>query len=118
MNFNLLNDELNPICHLLALLGAHRFFHVSGLRVKTHFSCYFSIVYYPYILFLPGHQQSCPPSTLIIHSDPLNTHYYAIATSCQTPSHISPLRTPVRATLPHIGKDYTLCSTVLPCRLK
>ena len=26
------NAELNPICHLLALLGAHHIFHVSGLR--------------------------------------------------------------------------------------
>jgi transposase len=29
-----LNVELNPICHLLALLEAHHIFHVSGLRVK------------------------------------------------------------------------------------
>jgi hypothetical protein len=28
------NAELNPICHLLALLGAHHILHVSGLRVK------------------------------------------------------------------------------------
>jgi hypothetical protein len=34
-HFNPLNAELNPICHLLALLGAHHIFHVSGLRVKT-----------------------------------------------------------------------------------
>ena len=32
--FNPLNAELNPICHLLALLGAHHIFHVSRLRVK------------------------------------------------------------------------------------
>jgi len=32
--FNPLNAELNPICHLLALLGAHHILHVSGLRVK------------------------------------------------------------------------------------
>jgi len=32
--FNPSNAELNPICHLLALLGAHYIFHVSGLRVK------------------------------------------------------------------------------------
>ena len=32
--FNPLNAEINPICHLLALLGAHHIFHVSGLRVK------------------------------------------------------------------------------------
>jgi len=31
---NPLKAELNPICHLLALLGAHYIFHVSGLRVK------------------------------------------------------------------------------------
>jgi len=29
-----LNAELNPICHLLALLGAHPIFHVSRIRVK------------------------------------------------------------------------------------
>jgi len=33
-SFNPLNAELNPICHLLALLGAHHIFHVSGLRVN------------------------------------------------------------------------------------
>jgi len=32
--FNPLNPELNPICYLLALLGAHRFLHVSRIRVK------------------------------------------------------------------------------------
>jgi len=32
---NTLNSELNLICHLLALLGAHHILHVSGLRVNT-----------------------------------------------------------------------------------
>ena len=27
---NTLNAELNPICNLLALLGAHHIFHISG----------------------------------------------------------------------------------------
>ena len=31
---NPLNSELNPICFLLALLGAHHFLHVSRIRVK------------------------------------------------------------------------------------
>jgi len=31
---NPVNAELNPICHLLALLGAYHIFHVSGSRVK------------------------------------------------------------------------------------
>jgi hypothetical protein len=31
---NPLKPELNPICYLLALLGAHHFLHVSRMRVK------------------------------------------------------------------------------------
>jgi hypothetical protein len=32
--FNPLNAEFNTICHLLALLGAHRILHVSRIRVN------------------------------------------------------------------------------------
>jgi len=32
--FNPLNAKLNPICHLLALLGAHHILLVSGIRVN------------------------------------------------------------------------------------
>jgi len=32
---NPLNAELNPICHLLALLGAHHILYVSRIRVKA-----------------------------------------------------------------------------------
>ena len=31
---NPLNAELNPICYLLVLLGAHHFLHVSRIRVN------------------------------------------------------------------------------------
>jgi hypothetical protein len=31
---NPLNAELIPICHLLALLGAHHILHISRVRVK------------------------------------------------------------------------------------
>jgi len=31
---NPLNAELNPICHLLALLGAHHILHISRIRVN------------------------------------------------------------------------------------
>jgi hypothetical protein len=31
---NTLNAEINTICHLLALLGAHHILHVSRIRVK------------------------------------------------------------------------------------
>jgi transposase len=34
-SFNPLNPELNPICYLLALLGAHHFLHVSRIRIKS-----------------------------------------------------------------------------------
>jgi len=31
---NPLNAELNPICHFLALLGAHHILHVNRIRIK------------------------------------------------------------------------------------
>jgi hypothetical protein len=34
-NINLLNTQLNPICHLVALLGAQDILHVSRIRVKS-----------------------------------------------------------------------------------
>ena len=34
MVFNPLSPELNPICYLLAFLGAHHFLHVSRIRVR------------------------------------------------------------------------------------
>ena len=38
---NPLNAQLNPICHLLALLEAHHIFHVSRMRVNA---CYNYII--------------------------------------------------------------------------
>ena len=35
MILNPLHAKLNPICHLLALLGGHHIIHVSRIRVKT-----------------------------------------------------------------------------------
>ena len=34
ITFNTLHAELNPICHLLALLGAHPVLHISRIKVK------------------------------------------------------------------------------------
>jgi len=34
---NPLNAKLNPICHVLALLGAHHILHVSRVNVSTGF---------------------------------------------------------------------------------
>jgi len=35
-DINPLKAELNPICHLLALLGAHHILYVSRIRVKNN----------------------------------------------------------------------------------
>ena len=55
VEFNPLNAELNPICHLLALLGVHHFFHVSRIRVKSlNLRLLMSYIYiYIYIYIAP-----------------------------------------------------------------
>jgi hypothetical protein len=40
LNINPLNAKLNPICHLLALLGAHPILHISRVRVKIYILLY------------------------------------------------------------------------------
>jgi len=37
--FNPLNTELNPTCHLLALLGSQHILHVSRIRVNLEAGC-------------------------------------------------------------------------------
>ena len=50
-SINPLNTELNPICYLLALLGAHHFLHVNRIRVKslTHWHTTFYNTWRTYI---------------------------------------------------------------------
>ena len=36
---NPLNAELNPIRHLLVLLGAHPILHISRIRVNIRYNC-------------------------------------------------------------------------------
>jgi hypothetical protein len=43
--FNPFNAELNPICHLLALLGSHHILHFSRIRVKFNEMCMFVSVW-------------------------------------------------------------------------
>ena len=61
---NPLNPELNPICCLLALLGAHHFLHVSRIRVKSlTFRRLMSYIYmyiymeHPFLMFLDHTQR-------------------------------------------------------------
>jgi len=78
-----LDAELNPICHLLALLGAHHIFHVSGLRVK----------------FLPYPTHSCSA-----HSD-------TAVHLCDT-GRLSSLNAP-RRTPKRIGRNFTNAGATL-----
>ena len=57
---NPLSPELNPICYLLALLGAHHFFHVIRIRVKSlTFRQLMSYIYmeHPFLMFLDHTQR-------------------------------------------------------------
>ena len=55
-----LNPELNLICYLLALLGAHHFLHVSRIRVKL-LTCRLLMSYiymeHPFLMFLDHTQR-------------------------------------------------------------
>jgi hypothetical protein len=48
VTINPLNAKLIPICHLLALLGAHLIFHVSRIRVKVLRILILAVVLYGY----------------------------------------------------------------------
>jgi len=59
-HINPLNSELNPICYLLALLGAHHFLHLSRIRVKLlTFRLLMSYIYmeHPFLMFLDHTQR-------------------------------------------------------------
>jgi hypothetical protein len=52
--FNPLSAKLNPICHLLALLGAHPILYIGGVRVKydrkiAKSDCYLHHIFRPSI---------------------------------------------------------------------
>ena len=60
--FNPLKPELNSICYLLALLGAHHFLHVTRIRVKLlTFRLLMSYIYiymkHPFLMFLDHTQR-------------------------------------------------------------
>ena len=60
--FNPLNPELNPICYLLALLGANHFHHVSRIKVKSlTLRLLMSYIYiymeHPFLMFLDHTQR-------------------------------------------------------------
>jgi hypothetical protein len=58
MSFNPLNPELNPICHLLALLGAHHILHVSRVRVNNKEKAFRCVVSLPACCLTNGYEGS------------------------------------------------------------
>jgi hypothetical protein len=64
MSLNPLNAELNPICHFLALLGAHPILHVSRIRVKIHTAEHF-YRYFKYIKWEKGAKNFATRSFII-----------------------------------------------------
>ena len=61
--FNPLNAELNPICHLLALLGTHHILHLSRIRVnldkriKKKYTLWHSLVFIK--IWVPAPSATC-----------------------------------------------------------
>jgi hypothetical protein len=45
-NINPLNADLNPIRHLLALLGAHHILHVSRIKANSKYHDLYTYVHY------------------------------------------------------------------------
>ena len=63
IEFNPLNAQLNPICYLLVLLGAHHFLHVSRIRVKSlTFRLLMSYIYGAPIFDVSRSQQASGPA--------------------------------------------------------
>jgi hypothetical protein len=52
VDINPLNAELNPICYLLVLLGAHHFLHVSRIRVNVQYEISPLTTFYTFDLIL------------------------------------------------------------------
>jgi len=59
-NINPLKTQLNLICNLLALLGAHHILHVSRIRVKPVI-CQPSQPFFVCFLQLPNKKPRTPP---------------------------------------------------------
>ena len=86
-SLNSLNAELNPISHLLALLGAHHILHISRIRVNTprgkngfvlYFGLYFTVL--SYLNVTEGDQKFSVHLTITlhhqVHRDFMITLYY------------------------------------------
>ena len=83
---NPLNAELNPICHLLALLGAHHILHVSRIRVnsaKHNFICLLTEYICELVL-----NQGLPVTSECCHCELCS--YFLVPYNCTQPCATSP----------------------------
>ena len=69
---NPLNAELNPIRHLLALVGARHIVHVSRIRVKAY-PVGFSVFYLQLMLHLVSSSQTCLSRLFLIRESTLKS---------------------------------------------
>jgi hypothetical protein len=76
-SLNPLNAELNPICHLLALLGAHLIFHVSRIRVNISDTKHASRLCCGYSVFT-----ICGTHNVISHKKTFRTFTLALCLVC------------------------------------
>ena len=74
--FNPLNAELNPICYLLALLGAHHFLHLSRIRVKSLTLRQLMSYIYIYIYIYGAPIRDVSRSHTTTHHSPTRGHGY------------------------------------------
>jgi len=76
--FKVINAKLNPICHLLALLGAHPILHISRLRVKGNYFFKSSLVSYRIFgkyLIIYTYLLSYPRRIFLNHPPQFNTAF-------------------------------------------
>jgi hypothetical protein len=97
--FNPLNTELNPISHLLSLLGAHHILHVSRIRVKlTSDINMFHLSMQPHKYFILNSTVAYTPY-LLMRSE---ISYFVLDSSAQpsTLTHLSSNANSILANLP------------------
>ena len=116
--FNPLNAKLNPICHLLALLGAHHILHVSKIRVKSTILCDARSFYLTGSILL--HNQVKHVKSLLFkvkYKLFSNTHYRAWSYLCRnTTSTSTSSRSSWRKSLRKWDTDsYVMCPHTTMC---
>ena len=77
IKFNPFNAELNLICHLLALLGAHHILRVSRIRVNSYLTSHKLVEDLMLHFIGMGRFEICivDSLTLLVQESPIRIHY-------------------------------------------